>query len=119
MKRSMGDRAKGFAAGTYKAVSEALERLIPQGASEVASGLYTGSGFVQYGASPPEEQTEKTIHNLPTRAEREDQVQGQSVEPQTDTPAQQPDAKAERREALKDVATERAPQKENSRGMSR
>lgn len=38
-------------------VMPAAERAIPHGASEIASVLYTGSGFVQYGAEgfPPQE----------------------------------------------------------------
>lgn len=44
-----GEAVGAFAKGVGDAVMSAAEKLIPQGAAEVAQALYTGNAYVPYG----------------------------------------------------------------------
>ena len=50
MSKGIGEKVAEFGKAVFdKAVMPAMEKLIPQGAAEVAQALFTGNGYVPYG----------------------------------------------------------------------
>lgn len=91
-KKSWEQVLAGYAkAFVTEAVMPAAEKMIPQGASELAQALNTGSGFVAYGPTnapvgPGAEIEAGGVHGLQsTQAEQQPSDSGRAAEVQTQT----------------------------------